>query len=203
MCDHPIRNSFTECRKDSSYCPHLPRIGHRTSKDFTPARPFKPTKSRAQPLAAAAAVLAQIGRGAANSAHHQPESASCIRPDSAAHGRPEKSLRSRRHRENMPEKLTAGRLASDAPRCCTEADQHILTRGRGRDSALRGQPRFAIYRCRSRLNGRSFLATIGNPGGMSAKAPLSEAQCPSQGAHGHLSMPIAINLGQAPNRLSI
>ncbi len=31
-----------------------PRIGYRTSKDFTPARPFKPTMSRAQPLPVAA-----------------------------------------------------------------------------------------------------------------------------------------------------
>ncbi len=40
-------------------------------------------------------------------------------------------------------------------------------------------------------------------GGNVGQGAVTEAHRASQGAHGHLSMPIAINLGQAPNRVSI
>ena len=155
MCDHPIRNSFIKCGKDRSYRPRSldwpsdPRIGQGPGLAIAPVKislPLGPSSRQCPRLSRCRSLwplsLRSVAPPLPNDARHRSELAPCIRPDSAAHGRPEKSLRSRRRRENMPEKLTAGRIASDASRCRTKSGQHIFTRGRSGDFAFLGTAAF-------------------------------------------------------------
>ena len=103
----------------------------------------------------------------------------------------------------MSEKLTAGRIASDAPRCCTESDQHIFTRGRSGDSAFLTTAAIHDLSLPIPFERAILPRNYRKSGGNVGQGAVTEAQYASQGAPGHLSMPIAINLGQAPNRVSI